>query len=217
MSCSSQRGVWTSTCSAGLPQPNQSEHPLFARECHLLSKMHVLRRKWHGWSDRWIYRIWFRRNSCPLIATTEGKALVESAWIHWSRGTSQERGQYSITVSFWLLWWKNEHFGSESQTFLFGNTDTLPDILVRAVVIYLSAVPYQGLPLDYSSLLTEEEHNLWSYWMMRIAGNLWGVWVTKNEGIKWLYGYPRNDLCVFFKAKYFGVWAKGYHFQKIKK
>lgn len=142
-----------------------------------------------------------------LVHATEGKALVQSAWIYCSRGA--RRGQYSITVSFWFLWLNHWHFGSESQTFLFGNTDTLPNILVRDVVTYLSAVPYQGLPLDYSSLITEEEHNLWSYWRIRISGNLWGAWVAKNEEIKWLHGYPRNYLSEFFKVKYFGSWAKG--------
>lgn len=51
---------------------------------------------------------------------------------------------------------------------------------------------------------------------MKISGNLWGVWVTKNEEIKWLYGYPRNDLSVLFNVKYLESWAKGYHFQKNK-
>ena len=49
----------------------------------------------------------------------------------------------------------------------------------------------------------------------RVTENLIGVWVTKNEGMKWLYDHPRNDPSVFFKVKYFGVWAKGYRFQKI--
>lgn len=96
MSCSSDRGVWTSICSAGLSQPNQSEHPLFARECHLLSKIHVLRRKSHGWSGRWIHRAWFRRNSCPHITTTKGKALVEISWTHCSRGVGHKLEERSV-------------------------------------------------------------------------------------------------------------------------
>lgn len=132
-----------------------------------------------------------------LVHATEGKALVQSAWIYCSRGA--RRGQYSITVSFWFLWLNHWHFGSESQTFLFGNTDTLPNILVRDVVTYLSAVPYQGLPLDYSSLITEEEHNLWSYWRIRISGNLWGAWVAKNEEIDYVV-IPGIILVSFSKS-----------------